>query len=127
LVIRESQVRKMNAARQNVRLRSRDRVANGRLLPKSVDLRSAAGRRFRHLVGAYEAELGPERSESQRGLVRQIATLQIQIERIQADIVAGLRVVDSDEVIRLSSEHRRLLTALKGIVLQNSAGFDFGS
>ena len=109
------------------RTNGRDRVTNGRLLPGSVDLRSSAGRRFKHLVRAYEAELAGEPSESQRGLVRQIATIQIQIERIQADIVAGLRVVDSDEVIRLSSEHRRLLTALKGIVLQNSAGFDFGS
>ncbi|OKO69395.1 hypothetical protein AC629_41260 [Bradyrhizobium sp. NAS80.1] len=90
---------------------ARDKISNGRILPKSVDLRSTAGRRFKHLVRTYEAELGGEPTELQRGLVRQVATIQIQIERTQADIVGGSRVVDSDEVIRLSSEHRRLLNS----------------
>jgi hypothetical protein len=42
----------------------------------------------------------------------QAAALAIHIERLQRDILEG-RDVDADQVVRLSSEHRRLLTALR--------------
>jgi hypothetical protein len=101
------------------RTNGRDRVTNGRLLPGSVDLRSSSGRRFAHLVRSYTAELGGEPSESQQSLVRQAASIQIRIEQLQADIVGGHRNVDSDEIIRLSSEHRRLVTGLQRHAEQN--------
>ena len=104
------------------RSNGKDVITNGRLLSSNVDMRSSSGRRFSHLVRSYTAELGGEPSESQRSLVRQAATVQIRIEQLQADVIGGLRVVDSDEIIRLSSEHRRLVTGLQGHAEQNRPG-----
>jgi hypothetical protein len=53
-----------------------------------VDMRSAAGRRFRHLVDAYSAELGTD-SEAEWSLVRQACALQLQAEWMQGAIVGG--------------------------------------
>ena len=50
--------------------------------------------------------------------IRQAAAVQLKVERLQASIVRG-DDVDSDEVIRLSSEHRRLLSGLKDRAAQN--------
>jgi hypothetical protein len=81
-------------------------------LPKSVDLRSAGGRRFRHLLASYSAELGGELTEADQALLRQAVTLQLEAERQQAAIVRG-ETVDGDMLIRISSEARRALAALK--------------
>jgi hypothetical protein len=92
----------------------RDKVSNGsRLLPKSVDLRTVAGRRYRYLVSAYSNEIGGELTEAERATVRQAASLQLRLEQLQARIVRG-DDVSADEAIRLSSEHRRLLSLLRG-------------
>jgi hypothetical protein len=64
-----------------------DRVTNGRLLPGNVDLRSAAGRHFKHLVSSYAAECGRELTELELSQVRQAAAVQLRIEALQADIV----------------------------------------
>jgi hypothetical protein len=101
----------MQQARRQVSKTS-DKVSNGRLLPTTVDLRSVAGRRFRHLVAAYESEIGGELTEAERATVRQAAALQLRIEQLQARIVRG-EDVSADEAIRLSSEHRRLLGLLR--------------
>jgi hypothetical protein len=101
-----------------VRTNGRDRITNGRLLPGHIDLRSAAARRFRHLISSYVAELGLKPSESQMSLIRQISTLQLQIENLQGAVVGGQTVL-SDELIRLSSEHRRLVGALQAGADQN--------
>jgi hypothetical protein len=91
----------------------RDKISNGsRLLPKSVDLRTTSGRRYRYLVSAYSNEVGAELTEPEKALVRQISSLQLRIEQLQGRIVLG-EDVSADEVIRLSSEHRRLLTSLR--------------
>ena len=59
----------------------------------------------------YTEELGGELSQSDQGLVRQAAAISVHAERLQAAIVAG-QDVDSDQVIRLRSECRRILGSL---------------
>jgi hypothetical protein len=82
-------------------------------------LRSAAGRRFKHLAATYTEELGGgQLSQSDQGLVRQAAAIRVHAERLQAAIVAG-HDVDSDQVIRLSSECRRILGSLTAKGLKN--------
>ena len=53
-----------------------------------------------------------------KALIQQIAAMQLRIEQLQTAIVEG-RDVDADQIIRLSSEHRRLLTSLRGKVAKN--------
>jgi hypothetical protein len=91
----------------------RDKVSNGRLLPPGVDLRSAGARRYRYLVSSYSDEIGTDPTESERALIRQAASLQLRIEQLQVRVVRG-EDVSADEIIRLSSEHRRLLSLLQG-------------
>ena len=74
--------------------------------------RTVPARRFRYLVNAYSAELGDGITELERATVRQAATVRIEIERLQAALLKG-DSIDSDMVIRLSSEHRRLLNSLR--------------
>jgi len=87
-----------------------DKVSNGRIVSKEVDLRSRGGRRFRHLVEAHVAEIG-EVTESELGLVKQAVSLQMQAERMQEQIVRG-EAVDADALIRISGISRRLLATI---------------
>jgi hypothetical protein len=70
------------------------------------------------LVEAYSAECGKDLSELELSQVRQAASLQLEVESLQARIVRG-DAVDADAAIRLSSEHRRLLSGLQGRAAQN--------
>jgi hypothetical protein len=98
----------------------RDKVSNGtRLLAGRVDLRSTAARRYRHLVATYTAEIGGNPTELERGLIKQAAALTLKSEGLQAAIVAGQDDADPDAIIRLSSEIRRILTALTGKAAQS--------
>jgi hypothetical protein len=81
-------------------------------LPRGVDTRTKASRRFIALVTAYEAELGGSLTEADKALVKQAAALTLQTEQLQADIISGAKV-DPDTLIRVSSEARRILTKLK--------------
>lgn len=84
---------------------SRSRIANGRL---GVDLRTAAGRRWRDcFLSAMEAT--GSRNES---LCRQLATLTVRREQLDAAVAAG-KPVDVDLLLRLSSEVRRTLDRLR--------------
>ena len=96
----------------HARTNLRDKLSNGTRLMPGVDLRTAAGRRYRYLIESYSDELGAALTEPEKALVRQIASLQVHIEQLQGAIVGG-RDVDADQVIRLSSEHRRLLSQLR--------------
>jgi hypothetical protein len=69
--------------------------------------------RYRTLLDSYGAELGGTLSEAD-------ASMQLRIEQMQAQIVEG-RDVDADQIIRLSSEHRRLLTTLRGKAAKSKA------
>jgi hypothetical protein len=100
----------MQAQRQGC-ARLRDKLSNGTRLMPGVDLRTPVGRRFRYLVGAYSSEVGPDLNESEKATIRQVASLQVHIEALQARVLAG-QDVDADQLIRLNSEHRRLLSAL---------------
>jgi hypothetical protein len=75
------------------------------------DGRSAGARRFRALVLAYEAEIGGNLTEAERGLVEQAALLQLRCEQLRADIIAG-KPVDDDLLIRLASTSRRALSKI---------------
>jgi hypothetical protein len=107
--------RSASIERRPVSSRVRDAISNGRLAARSVDLRSAPGRRFTFLVERYAAEIGGMSTlgEPEKALIKQICTMQLRIEQMQGLIIGGADV-DADAVIRLSSEHRRLLATLKG-------------
>jgi hypothetical protein len=91
---------------------TRSQISNGTRLLHNVDGRSASARRFRDLVMAYEVEIGGTLSELERGLVRQAAALSLRSEQLQESIVRG-EPVDSDTLIRLSGEARRILASLR--------------
>jgi hypothetical protein len=91
---------------------TRSAVSNGKRMFQNVDGRSASARRFRDLVRAFEAEVGGQLSELERGLVRQAAILSLQTEQMQAAIVRG-EAVDNVTLIRLSGEARRIITSLR--------------
>jgi hypothetical protein len=59
-------------------------------------------------------------------LVRQVSSLQLRIEQMQCAIVSGRNDITADEVIRLSSEHRRLLTSLKAAPGRSAGAADGG-
>ena len=97
------------------------RTRGGVPLPR-IDGRKPSARRFRALALAYEAEFGgAELSESDKALIAQVCGIQIRLEELQAATVAG-RDVNTDEIIRLSSEHRRLLNGLRGKAAKKPAG-----
>lgn len=82
-------------------------------LPRA-DGRTLAAKRYRVLVDAYGEEFGGSLTEAEKALIQQVATLQLRIEQLQAEVVQGRDVDADDRLIRLSSEHRRLLGALRG-------------
>jgi hypothetical protein len=79
---------------------NRSAVSNGTRL--GIDLRSKDGRRWRDIYAAA-MEATHARHES---LCRQLATLTIRREQLDAQVAAG-RDVDIDLLLRLSSEVRR--------------------
>jgi hypothetical protein len=92
---------------------SRSRIANGRL---GVDMRSASGRRWRDVfLAAMEATHA--RHES---LCRQLATLTVRREQLDAEVAAG-RDVDIDTLLRLASEVRRTQRTL-GLITSTEPG-----
>jgi hypothetical protein len=94
------------------RAQLRDKVTNGRPLPKSVDLRSSESRRHRHLIASLTDEIGGNPTELERALIKQAAALTLKSEALQAAIVRS-EDVDPDALIRLSGEIRRVMSSLK--------------
>jgi hypothetical protein len=88
-------------------------------LPRS-DGRTIAARRFCELVESFEKELGGGLSEVEQSLVRQAANLVQVSERLQADVIAGVQV-DTDAMVRISSEARRILGMLRAKATKNRA------
>jgi hypothetical protein len=91
---------------------SRAKVSNGTRLLAGVDGRSATFRRFRDLVADLIREQGRELSISEIGLIRSAAALLVRSEELQAAAVRN-EDLDGDELIRLTSEARRLLQLLR--------------
>jgi hypothetical protein len=95
---------------------SRAKVSNGTQLLAGVDGRSATFRRFRDLVDDLIAEQDRELSISEIGLIRSAAALLVRSEELQAAAVR-CEEIDGDELIRLTSEARRLLSSLRTPVI----------
>ena len=72
----------------------------------------ASIRRFNSLVTLFIRELGRDLLTAEREMVRQAAAIMLRAEQLQAAIVTGAEI-DPDELIRLSSEGRRILRSIK--------------
>jgi hypothetical protein len=83
----------------------------GEYKPRQTEF--ARRRRLNRLVRDLADDLGYERvTVAERASLFHLAALNLQIELIQQAIVRG-DAIESDELIRLSSEARRLLNALR--------------
>ena len=89
----------------------------GTPLPR-IDGRAATARRFRDVVNDLEQELGGcELSAADQSLIKTAAGLVLQTELLQSAIARG-EAVDSDELVRVSSEARRVLSAVRSKAVQ---------
>ena len=88
--------------------------------PVGSEYRSRLKRRYNELVKVFTVQAGPA-AETPIGeaLVIQAASLSLRLEQVQASIVKG-RKVRVDDVVRLSSEIRRVLHALQGKPVRNA-------
>ena|ERR1700675_4696978 len=97
---------------------NRSAVTNGSKLLVGIDMRSPTARRYRDLVQAYTAEIGGDLAEgalplsqTEMAMIKTAASLSLTAELMQADIVNG-KPANTDDLIRLSSEVRRILDAI---------------
>ncbi|RZS82057.1 hypothetical protein EV217_2870 [Phyllobacterium myrsinacearum] len=93
--------------------RNRSAISNGSWLLDGVDNRSALGRRYRDLCMSFADDLGgaDKLTEPQRALVRQLAAVTVESEKLQSSIVRGEHV-DHESLVRLTNLHARLLKQL---------------
>jgi hypothetical protein len=91
----------------------RSRVTNGRRLFVEADARSAWGRRFRDLLFLHCEDLGGAEnlSECQLSLIRRMATLEIELEKLEGNLAEG-RTIDLDVYGRVSGHLRRIVETL---------------
>jgi hypothetical protein len=89
------------------------RVTAGTKLFIGADARSAWGRRFRDLLHLHCEDLGgiDRLSEFQLSLVRRVATLEVELERMEAELAEG-KTVDIDVYARVASHLRRIVETL---------------
>jgi hypothetical protein len=98
--------------------RGRSRVTNARasgkvtaaaLFTGEIDGRSVWGRRYRDLVALLVDDAGglASLSELRLSLIRRIASLTLEAERLEVDLASG-KQVDVDLLARLSSHIRRI-------------------
>lgn len=90
---------------------NRSRLTNQRWALYGVDNRSTAARRFRDLCIGFAREAGADLTETETTLIRQAAATSLQSEALQAQLARG-EPVDTDMIIRLSSEARRILAPI---------------
>src|ERR1700746_951198 len=94
----------------------RSRVSNASSILPGVDGRSVWARRLRDLMGLYLSDLGGDDavSEAERSIIRRVATLTVELERMEADLaVAGEARPDQlDLYQRTANSLRRLLEAI---------------
>ncbi len=78
-----------------------------------MDSRSALGRRFRDLCVSFANDLGGDATlnEPQRALIRQVAAVTVESEKLQASIVRG-ESVDPENLVRLNNLQARLVKHL---------------
>jgi hypothetical protein len=88
------------------------RTRGGTELPR-IDHRSVTARRFRALIDGFERDLGGgPLSVDDQTLIKQAAHLVLANERLQAEIASG-QPVDADALVRVNSEARRAVSALR--------------
>jgi hypothetical protein len=96
---------------------SRSRVTNGTELLPDVDGRSKWVRRLRDLIGLHLSDVGGEGaaiSEAQKSLIRRAATLEVELERLEAEFArrGGAEIASLDLYQRTTGNLRRLLESL---------------
>lgn len=91
--------------------RNRSRVSNGATLFIEADGRSAWARRFADLVATYQEHAGGNVSAPTAALIRRIASLDLECERLEGELANG-RPIDVDLLNRLAGGQRRLLAQL---------------
>jgi hypothetical protein len=93
--------------------RQRSRITNGSKLVAAVDGRSAEARRYKDVAFALADDLGGASglTEAQRALVRQVAAMTVQSERLQGAVLRG-ELVDVEQLTRLSNSLSRMLHRL---------------
>lgn len=96
------------------------RTRAGTVMPR-VDGRFLHARRYRQLVEQFEAELGADLSAADRELVKTAAGLVLRREQMEQAVIKG-EPVDGDQMVRLASEARRILSKVKASKKAKSAG-----
>jgi|SRR5580704_2737211 hypothetical protein len=95
---------------------ARSRVSNGSAVLPGVDGRSTWVRRLRDLMGLHLSDLGGDDavSEAERSIVRRVATLTVELERMEAGFaVAGeAQPGQLDLYQRTANSLRRLLESI---------------
>lgn len=93
--------------------RNRSAISNGSWLLDGVDNRSARGRRYRDLCMSFADDLGGADSltEPQRALIRQLASVTVESEKLQSSIVRG-DDIDHVALVRLTNLSARLVKQL---------------
>jgi hypothetical protein len=93
--------------------RQRSRITNGSKLVAAVDGRSAEARRYKDVAFSLADDLGGAAglTEAQRALVRQVAVVTIQSEKLQGAVLRG-ELVDIEQLTRLSNALSRMLHRL---------------
>jgi hypothetical protein len=85
--------------------------SGGRLLP-GVDFRTGRGRRLRSLVLAHLADLDREATATDHALIKQAATIELQLEDLAVAVSRGESIATATQ-LQLSKELARLCGALK--------------
>jgi hypothetical protein len=98
---------------------ARSKLTNGSRLLLGIDGRSSYARRYRDLIGELTREFGGKAvlTLSDYALIRQASSLMLRCEQMQACVVRD-EPVNEDRLIRLSSEARRILLAVKRKVVE---------
>jgi hypothetical protein len=95
---------------------SRSRISNGSAILPGVDGRSTWVRRLRDLIGLHLSDLGGDDavSEAERSIVRRVATLTVELERMEAGFaVAGEALPEQIDLYqRTANSLRRLLESI---------------
>lgn len=94
--------------------RNRSAITNGSWKLDGVDNRKAMGRRYRDLCISFADDLGgaSRLTTAQEATVRQLASVTVEAEKLQAQIVLGQGIVDHEQLVRLSNLQARLIGQL---------------
>ena len=105
-----------SAALDAAKSHARSRVSNGTAILPGVDGRSTWVRRLRDLIALHLSDLGGEdaTSEAERSIVRRIATLTVELERMESGFATAGEALPAqiDLYQRTANSLRRLLESI---------------